>query len=99
MRVAWYFPIMVFATRKEAELLRWHKEGRKKKNGMMRHPADVAQWGHINAQYKWFADDCRNIRFAVSTDGVNPFGNQSSTHRTWPLVLSIYNLPPWLCKK
>jgi hypothetical protein len=35
----------------------------------------------------------------MSTDGVNPFGNQSSTHSTWPVVLSIYNLPPWLCKK
>jgi hypothetical protein len=30
---------------------------------------------------------------------VNPFGNQSSTHSTWPVVLSLYNLPPWLCKK
>jgi hypothetical protein len=30
---------------------------------------------------------------------VNPFGNQSSTHSTWPVVMSLYNLPPWLCKK
>jgi hypothetical protein len=35
----------------------------------------------------------------MSTGGVNPFGNQSSTHSTWPVVLSLYNLPPWLCKK
>jgi len=35
----------------------------------------------------------------MSTDGVNPFGNQSSTHSTCRVVLSIYNLPPWLCKK
>jgi hypothetical protein len=56
MRVAWYFPIVsrlkrMFATRKEAELLSWHKEGHKKRDRMMRHPADAAQWGHINAQY------------------------------------------------
>jgi hypothetical protein len=25
-----------------------------------------------------------NIRFGVSTDGLNPFGNQSSTYSTWP---------------
>jgi hypothetical protein len=35
----------------------------------------------------------------MSTDGVNPFGNQSSTHSIWPIVLSLYNLSPWLCKK
>ena len=35
----------------------------------------------------------------MSTDGVNPFGNQSSTHSTWPVVLSVLNLPLWLCKK
>ena len=35
----------------------------------------------------------------MSTDGVNPFGNQSSTHSTWLVVLSVLNLPPWLCKK
>jgi hypothetical protein len=35
----------------------------------------------------------------MSTDGVNPFGNQSSTHSTWAIVLSLYNLPPWIYKK
>jgi hypothetical protein len=40
-----------------------------------------------------------SIRFAMRTDGVNPFGNQSSTHSIWHVVLSLYNLPPWLCRK
>jgi hypothetical protein len=34
----------------------------------------------------------------MSTDGMNPFMN-SSTHSTWPIVLMILNLPPWLCNK
>jgi hypothetical protein len=34
----------------------------------------------------------------MSTDDMNPFMN-SSTHSTWPFVLMILNLPPWLCKK
>jgi hypothetical protein len=34
----------------------------------------------------------------MSIDGMNPFLN-SSTHRTWPIVLMILNLPPWLCNK
>jgi len=53
MSVAWYFPVIshlkcMLATTKEAVLLRWHKEGCKKNDGMMRHPADAAQRGHIN---------------------------------------------------
>ena len=68
-------------------------------DGKLRHPADAAQWGNIDAHFNWFADDSRNIQFAMSTDGVSPFGNQSSTHSTWPVVLSVLNLPPWLCKK
>jgi hypothetical protein len=81
--------------------LRWHDEGRKdlKKDGKFRHPTDAAQWGNINNNFPWFDEDVRSIRFDMSTDGVNPFGNQSSTHRTWHVVLSLYNLPPWLCKK
>ena len=35
----------------------------------------------------------------MSTDGVNPFGNQSSMHSTWLVVLLVLNLPLWLCKK
>ena len=32
-------------------------------------------------------------------DGFNPFGNLSSSHSVWPVVLVTYNLPPWLCMK
>jgi hypothetical protein len=107
VRVAWYFCIIPrlrrwFATRKEAQLLCWHDEVRKelnyKKDGKFRHPADAVQWGNINNHFPWF-DNARSIQFAMSTDGMNPFRNQSSTHSTWPVVQSLYNLPPWLCKK
>jgi hypothetical protein len=32
-------------------------------------------------------------------DDMNPFGEQSIGHSTWPVTLCIYNLPPWLCMK
>ena len=46
-KVVWYFPIIprlkrLFANTRHAELLRWHVEKRKK-DGMLRHPADSAQ--------------------------------------------------------
>ena len=66
---------------------------------MLRHPADGSQWRKIERKYKDFADDARNLRFGLSTDGMNPFGEQSCSHSTWPVTLCIYNLPPWLCMK
>ena len=30
---------------------------------------------------------------------MNPFGTLSTQHSTWPVLLVIYNLPPWLCMK
>jgi hypothetical protein len=39
------------------------------------------------------------MRFAMCTDGINPFGDLSSRHSTWPVLLVNYNLPPWLCFK
>jgi hypothetical protein len=34
----------------------------------------------------------------MSTDDMNLFLN-SSTHSTWPIMLMIFILPPWLCNK
>jgi hypothetical protein len=46
-----------------------------------------------------FGKEARNVRFALSTDGMNPFGDLSSSHKTSLVILTIYNLPPWLCQK
>jgi hypothetical protein len=100
-KVMWYAPIIprlkrLFQNKEHAKLLRWHKEDRKK-DVMLRHPADGSQWRKIDREFKSFSDDARNLRFGLSTDGFNPFGEQSSSHSTWPVTLCIYNLPPWLC--
>ena len=102
-KVMWYAPIIprlkrLFRNKEHAKLLRWHKEDRKVDN-MLRHPADGSQWRGIDREFPDFAEDARNLRFALSTDGFNPFGDQSSSHSTWPVTLCIYNLPPWLCMK
>ena len=102
-KVMWYAPIIprlkrLFRNKEHARLLRWHKEDRKK-DAMLRHPADGSQWRKIEREFPNFADDARNLRFGLSTDGMNPFGEQSCSHSTWPVTLCIYNLPPWLCMK
>ena len=102
-KVVWYLPIIprlkrLFTNKNEAKLLRWHEEERKD-DGVMRHPADACQWQAIDNAFPLFGEDPRNIRFGMSTDGINPFGNMSSRHSTWPVVMWMYNLPPWLCLK
>lgn len=82
--------------------MRWHAERKRPENDddpekeeMLRHPSDACQWKALDLEYyERFGKDPRNLRLGVSTDGLNPFGSQSSTHSTWPVFVWIYNLPP-----
>jgi hypothetical protein len=65
-----------------------------KDNGKLRHPSDGKQWKRFNAKFLEFGDEARNIRFTLSTDGMNLFDDLSSLHNTWLIILTIYNLPP-----
>ncbi|GLT65094.1 hypothetical protein SLA2020_375460 [Shorea laevis] len=83
---------------KTSSLLRWHHDNRSK-DGLMRHPVDSQAWKAFDERYKDFAQDPRNVRFGLASDGFNPFRLMSSTYSIWPVVLIPYNLPPWLCMK
>ena len=78
----------------------WHASSdRTKDDGKLRHPSDGKQWKHFNAMFSEFGKEAWNIRFMLSTDGMNPFGDLSSSHSTWPVILTMYNLLPWLYQK
>jgi hypothetical protein len=102
--VMWYLPVIdhlkhVFSNPTDAELVRWHFEKCRKINEEIRHPADGTQWKIFDLQYKPFRSETRNIMSALSTDGMNPFGENRTMHNTWPVILAMYNLPTWLCHK
>jgi len=102
-KVMWYFPIIprlkcLFRSKENAKLMRWHKEERMQ-DVFLRHPADGSQWRNIDKLFLDFEKEARNIRFGLSADGMNPFGNMSNSHSTWPVTLSIFNLPPLMCLK
>ncbi|WVZ83355.1 hypothetical protein U9M48_030513 [Paspalum notatum var. saurae] len=84
--------------KKHAKIIRWHKEERKQ-DDTLRHPIDGSQWRKIDRTYPDFTEDARNIRFGLSTDGMNPFNEMSNSHSTWSVTICMYNLPPWLCVK
>ncbi|XP_074298117.1 uncharacterized protein LOC141628934 [Silene latifolia] len=65
----------------------------------IRHPADSTQWKTIDHLFPEFGFEARNLRIGLCIDGMNLFGSLSSQWSTWPIFLTIYNLPPWLCMK
>ncbi|CAM8975732.1 unnamed protein product [Rhodiola kirilowii] len=102
-KVVRYFPLTprlqrLYMSAHIAKEMRWHKE-RKVKNGLIRHPADSEAWKEFDQKYPDFAQDSRNVRLGLATDGFNPFGAASLSHSTWPIVVMPYNLPPSMCMK
>jgi hypothetical protein len=78
----------------------WHaSDEHTKDDGKLRHPVNGKQWKRFNDKFPEFGNKARNVRFTLSTNGMNPFGGLSSSRSTWPIILTIYNLPPWLCQK
>jgi len=78
--------------------MRWHDEGRTR-DGKLRHPADGQAWKDFDMLHTDFASETRNVRLGLSSDGFNPFRTMSISHSTWPVMMHVYNYPPWLCMK
>ncbi|XP_019189011.1 PREDICTED: uncharacterized protein LOC109183385 [Ipomoea nil] len=79
--------------------MRWHKERRIDDGEYLRHPADSKAWKDFDQEFPWFANDARNVRLGLASDGFNPFGNMDNSYGMWPVILIPYNLPPWMCMK
>ena len=103
-KVLWYFTIVprfkrMFKSASTAQLLTWYSN-RRIEDGQMRHPADSPSWRSVDYRWPDFGNEPRNLRLALSADGINPFNNGlSNRYSCWPVVLVTYNLPPWLCMK
>jgi Transposase family tnp2 len=85
-KVLWYLPVILrfqrlFANSKDVHLLRWHVDDRKD-DGMLCHPGDSPEWRNINRIFKDFADEPRNLRLGLCTDGMNSYGLMSSGNTT-----------------
>ena len=102
-KVLWYFPPIprfrrMFQSPKTTNDLKWHAQEREN-DGQLRHPADSPTWQLVNQMWPQFASDSRNLRLAISADGINPHSSMTSRYSCWPIITITYNLPPWLCMK
>ncbi|XP_042974567.1 uncharacterized protein LOC122306194 [Carya illinoinensis] len=103
-KVLRYFPLKprlqrLFVSKKTAQVMRWHKTERVDDTTHMRHPTDSQVWKDFDRKHASFAEDPRNVRLGLASDGFNPFNNMSKPYSIWPVLLVPYNLPPWLCMK
>lgn len=79
--------------------MKWHDVDCDKTEGVLRHSAEAEAWKNFDRKFFDFANDPRNVRLALASDGFNPFGNMSNAYSMWPVVLVPYNLLLWRCMK
>jgi hypothetical protein len=53
---------------------------RKEVENELNHPTDGETWKDFDRKYGWFAEDARNIRLGVATDGFNRYSSQMNCH-------------------
>ncbi|KAL3624991.1 hypothetical protein CASFOL_031659 [Castilleja foliolosa] len=99
----YYFPITphlqrLYASKTTSNDMRWHAE-HVIEDGVMRHPSDSEAWKNFDQTHPEFAVESRNVRLGLCTDGFQPFGAFGSQYSSWPVIVTPYNLPPWLCMK
>jgi hypothetical protein len=98
-----YFPITprlqrLFMSPRTAKHMTWH-QSHDAVDGVMVHPSDGEAWKHFNSVHPHFSVESRNVRLGLCTNGFNPFGSFVAPYSCWPVILTVYNLPPGLCMR
>jgi hypothetical protein len=60
----------------------------------MVHASDGEAWKHFDAIHREKAEEARNVRVALATDGFNPYGMSVAPYTCWPMFVIPINLPP-----
>lgn len=81
-----------------AAKMRWHAN-HVVKDGVMRHPSDSPTWIHFNETHREFDTKKRNVKLGLCTNGFQSFKQSGKQYSCWPVIVMVYNLPPWMCMK
>jgi hypothetical protein len=88
-RIQW-----LYMTEESAKQMPWHKKGVRYHEDNMVHPTDGEAWSHFDGIHREKADEARNVRIALATDGFNPYGLMAAAYTCWPVFVIPLNLPP-----
>ncbi|GKA26168.1 hypothetical protein Tco_0712277 [Tanacetum coccineum] len=103
-KVLRYFSIIprlqrLYKSSHTAKEMNWYATRKCTEPGKMQHPVDGRAWKDFDTKYLDFAAKPRNFRLGLAADGFNLFGNLSQSYSMWLVIMTTYNLPPWLCMK
>ena len=103
-KVLRYFPLThqlkhLYSCRHTVKEMRWHCIDWPNEEGVWCHPANGKVWKDFDCSFPTFTKELRNVWLRLMIDGFNPFGNMSLSYSMWPMILTAYNLPSWLCMK
>ena len=99
----YYFPLKdrllsLYSSKGIANEMRWHAK-HVVEDDVMQHPSDSIAWKHFNDVHLDFSIEVGNVKLGLCIDGFQPFGQSRQQYSCWPIVVTMYNLPPWLCMK
>jgi hypothetical protein len=104
-RVIRHFPLIprllrMFQSPTISRLLRFHSDNPNTDDRVMKSVANSPTWKHIDTNVDVpFGQGERNLRMGMALDGINPFPHTHTTHSTWPVIMFLYNLPPYMVTK
>ena len=71
----------------------------REEGGVMSHCLDSLAWKHLDQTQPSFAAESQNVRLGLCTDALQQFGQSGLKYSSWPVIVTLYNLPPWMCMK
>jgi len=77
----------LFMSPRTAKHMTWH-QSHHAVDEVMVHPSDGEAWKHFNS-----------VHLGLCTDGFNPFGSFAAPYSCWPVIQTVYNLPPGMCMR
>ena len=87
----------LYMTEESAKQMTWHKNGKRYNPDKMVHASDGEAWKHFDDIHREKAEEARNVRVALATDGFNPYGMSAAPYTCWPVFVIPINLPPGVC--
>ncbi|KAL0433658.1 UNVERIFIED_CONTAM: hypothetical protein Slati_2700100 [Sesamum latifolium] len=65
--------------------------------GLMCHRSDADAWKHFDQMYPNFAEELRNVRLGLCTNGFALHGQYDHTYSYWPVIITPCNLLLGMC--
>ena len=97
-KVLRYFPLKprlqrLYMSSKTTSHMKWHVDGCMR-GEMMRHLVESLAWKNFDKVHPSFAQEPRNVKLDLASDGLNPFGNMSISYTCglWFLFHITYHL-------